>query len=265
MPTPAPERLACLEIRGGNDHATYAAELPGLEAWISCRPLRPSAKGGDFYYLSVCSGGVISRIVVADVAGHGEAVSLAADRLKDAMRLHADNWDQSVLIRLLNDTFLKGASGDAIEYATAFLVSYYGETGELLFTNAGHPLPLWFHAATAEWSYLREESPWVRDITDLPLGLIPGTQYTQTCVALGSGDLMLLYTDGVLESVDPSGEQLGQKRLLELARALPFVSAAEAGQALLLAVEAWRGGGPSAGDDETVVALQRAEMPGSWG
>ncbi len=255
MTSQLPERLACLEIRGGNHHATYEAELSGLKGWIRCRPLRPSCKGGDLYYLSVCSSGALSRVVVADVAGHGEAVSVAANRLKDALRQHADNRDHAVLLRDLNDTFLGGAGADDIEYATAFLVSYYGETGELVFTNAGHAPPLWYHAANGEWSYLREESGGAREATGLPLGMIPGVEYSQAAVALESGDLLLLYTDGVIESVDPAGEQLGQKRLLQMARGLPVGPAAAVGEALLQAVEAFRGG-PSRADDETMVAIE---------
>src|ERR1700683_2413220 len=101
-------RLACLELRGGNHLAAYPAELPGLVAWVSCRPLHPSPRGGDLYYLSACSQGVVARVALADVAGHGEAVSSAAVRLHDALRQYVDNWDQSALIQQLNDTFLKG-------------------------------------------------------------------------------------------------------------------------------------------------------------
>jgi len=256
MNAPPAERFACLELRGGNHHAVYSAELPGLEAWVSCRPLQPAAKGGDLYYLSVCSTGSISRVAIADVAGHGEIVSAASARLRDALRTHADHWDQSLLIRNLNDTFLNGT-----DYATVFLISYYGQTGELLFTNAGHPPPLWYHAATGEWTLLHDTTPWSREITDLPLGLIPGTSYTQTGAQLEQGDLMLLYTDGVTESADAAGEQLGLKRLLQLAHSLPTSSPSEAGAALLQAVEGYRGG-PSLADDETVVALRRAAPDG---
>ena len=49
-------RMACLQLRGGNRHVSYAAELPGLLAWVSCRPLTPATCGGDLHYLSVCSG-----------------------------------------------------------------------------------------------------------------------------------------------------------------------------------------------------------------
>ena len=188
-------RLACLELRGGNHLAAYAAELPGLAGWVSCRPLRPSPRGGDLYYLSACSHGVVARVVLADVAGHGEAVSAAAVRLHDALRQHVDHWDQSTLIRQLNDSFLKGAQG--LQFATAFLASFYSDSGELLFTNAGHLPPLWYRAATEEWSLLYDSTPLSKEIVDLPLGLIAGTSYRQTAVQLEPGDLLLLYTDGI--------------------------------------------------------------------
>src|ERR1700722_3294542 len=127
-------RLACLELRGGNHLAAYPAELPGLVAWVSCRPLHPSPRGGDLYYLSACSQGVVARVALADVAGHGEIVSAAAVRLRDALREHVDHWDQSTLIRRLNESILRGAAHSRL--APGFLASFYRESGELLFTNA---------------------------------------------------------------------------------------------------------------------------------
>ena len=247
-------RLACLELRGGNHLAAYSAELPGLAGWVSCRPLRPSPRGGDLYYLSACSHGVIARVALADVAGHGEGVSAAAVRLRDALRQHLDHWDQSTLIRQLNDNFLKGSR--QVQYATAFLASYYADTGELLFTNAGHVPPLWYRASTREWNLLYDTTPLSKEIVDLPLGLIAGTSYSQTAVQLEPGDLLLLYTDGVSESFDQTGEQLGLDRLLSIARTLPTESAAAAGKGLLSGAARFRGGVPAA-DDETVVVLHR--------
>ncbi len=247
-------RLACMELRGGNHLADYSAELPGLSGWVSCRPLQPAASGGDLYYLSACSQGVIARVVVADVAGHGETVSAAAVSLRDALRKHLDDWDQSQLIRRLNDSILRGAPHS--RFATAFLASFYRESGELLFTNAGHMPPLWYRAASREWTLLADSTPYSKEVMDLPLGMIAGTSYSQTAVQLEKGDLLLLYTDGISESVDASGEQLGLDGLLSIASDLPVESAAAAGHALLAAVEGFRGAVPPA-DDETVVALAR--------
>jgi sigma-B regulation protein RsbU (phosphoserine phosphatase) len=249
-----PYRLACLELHGGNHAGSYSAELPGLAGWVSCRPLGTSG-GGDLYYMSACSQGVIARIVLADVAGHGEIVSAAAVGLRDALREHVDHWDQSQLIRRLNESILKGAAHS--RFATAFLASFYRESGELLFTNAGHQPPLWYRASTHEWTLLQDSTPYSKEIVDLPLGMIEGTTYSQTAVQLDPGDLLLLYTDGISESCDETGEQLGLDGLLTIARDLPVDSAVAAGRALLAAVERFRGSVPPA-DDETVVALERA-------
>jgi sigma-B regulation protein RsbU (phosphoserine phosphatase) len=247
-------RLACLELRGGNQLAQYSAELPGLTGWVWCHPLDPSPHGGDLYYLSACSHGVVARVALADVAGHGEVVSAAAVRLREALRQHIDDWDQSALIRQLNETFLKG--GEKAQFATAFLASFYSDSGELLFTNAGHMPPLWYRTATQEWSLLYDSTPLGKEIVDLPLGLIAGTSYTQTAIQLEPGDLLVLYTDGVSESCDSSDEQLGLDGLLSIARNLPTESPVAAGKELLAAVTRFRGVVPPA-DDETVVALQR--------
>lgn len=247
-------RLACLELRGGNRAAVYEAQLPGLDAWISCRPLLPATRGGDLYYLSVCSQGNISRITLADVSGHGESVSTLAERLQDSLREHADEWDQSALIRQLNDSFLKISTGG--KFATAVLLGHYVDTGEMLFTNAGHLPPLWFRSATREWSLLREETPYSKEIADLPLGIISGTAYSQAAVQLEAGDVLLLYTDGIVESPNERGERLGLPGLVEITRGLKAGSATEAGSALLDAVKQFRGQAAPK-DDETVVALYR--------
>ena len=110
-------RMTCLEIRGGNRRESYSVELPGLSAWISCRPLPPSTESGDLHYLTVCSEGAISRVVLADVAGHGEIISSVAERLRDGLRKHVNTWDQSILLQELNESFLAGAKG--VQYATA--------------------------------------------------------------------------------------------------------------------------------------------------
>src|ERR1700685_3624490 len=235
-------RLACLELRGGDHSAAYSAELPGLAGWVSCRPLRPSPRGGDLYYLSACSHGVIARVAIADVAGHGATVSAAAVRLHDALRQYVDHWDQSELIRDLNDTFLKGA--ERSQFATAFLASFYSGSGELLFTNAGHVPPLWYRAGAKEWSFLSDSTPLSKEIVDLPLGLISGTSYSQTAVQLETGDLLLLYTDGISEARDESGTQLGLQRLLSITRDLPVHSAVAAGKGLVAATARFSGGAP---------------------
>jgi sigma-B regulation protein RsbU (phosphoserine phosphatase) len=254
MQTTAIERLACLEIRGGNERASYSIDLPGMSAWVSCRPLTPATRGGDLHYLSVCSQGFVSRITLADVAGHGELVSSVAERLRDVLRKHSDAWDQTDVVRDLNDSFLAGAEG--LQYATAIVLGYYSGTGELLFTNAGHLPPLWYHGAEQKWTLMLESSPYSKVVADLPLGMIPDTPYTQTAVQIEAGDLIVLYTDGVTDSTDDSGAHLDQHGLLDLVQRISLASASQAGSDFIASLDAFRGTVPP-NDDETVVVLER--------
>ena len=62
-------------------------------------------------------------MVLADVAGHGEVVSAAAVRLRDALRQHMDHWDQSTLIRQLNDIKSGDRSGGNVELMKAVVTN----------------------------------------------------------------------------------------------------------------------------------------------
>ena len=249
------QRLACLEIKGGNERVDYSIELPGLIAWVSCRPIAPATRGGDLHYLSVCSQGFVSRIALADVAGHGELVSGAANTLRDLLRKHADEWDQSDVVRELNDSLLSDGSAD---YATALLLSHYSGSGEILFTSAGHLPPIWYRAKTNQWTFLTDSTLYSVEPANLPIGLIGGTPYSQTAIQFGLDDLLILYTDGVTESVNDAGRLLDTKGLMEIVTAGPVASASDTGQRLLAELETFRGAIPAA-DDETLVVLQRRQ------
>jgi len=247
-------RLACFELWGGNRSADHPVELPGLAGWVYSQPLEPAAGGGDVHYFSVCSRGMISRVALADVAGHGSGASWIAENLRHVLQRHTDNWDQSALMRELNEAFVR-ASAES-QYATAAVLGFYFETGELLFSSAGHPPVLWYRARDKSWDLLQDCTPFAADIEGLPLGLIPGTTYSQTGVRLGADDVLVLYTDGITEATDSSGNELGHRGLLELARGLTIESPDQVSLALMSGARAFRGDGPRR-DDETLVVLRR--------
>lgn len=247
-----PYRLSCLELRGGNDAVCYPAEIAGLAGWVSSRPLSPATRGGDLHYLSLCSRGELARVVLADVAGHGEIVSAVADRLREALRQNVERFDQSILVRELSDAFLQGADG--VQFATAFLLSYQSKLDEMRYTNAGHLPALWYRSRERTWTLAGSED--AEGMSDLPLGLISGTPYTQTPARLELEDIFVLYTDGITECRNPLGVPLGIDGLLELAQTLPPGAPTVFGPALMAAVDRFRGTAPSM-DDETVIVLQR--------
>ena len=245
--------LACMEVWGGNRKVEREVELPGLAGWVYSKPLEASTGGGDVHYFSVCSGGLISRVAVADVSGHGPGVSPVAETLRTLMRRHIDTWDQSDFMRDLDRSFREDREGS--EYATAAMLGFFRKENQLVFTNAGHPLPLRYRAGENSWELLMEDEA-VAPLSDLPLGLIRGTTYRQTVVDLSFDDTVVLYTDAIVEIENVRGEQLRSAGLLELAKELPTDAPATLGRALVEDVHHF-GAGQARRDDETVVVIQR--------
>jgi hypothetical protein len=144
--------LRCLEVWGGNRAIETGFTVPGIDAWISSRPCEGDTRGGDVHYISMCGAGRISRFVVADIAGHGAAVGELAGSLRKLMRKHIRTPDQTRFARALNDEFLRLAQHH--RFATALLTTYFAPTDNLIVCNAGHPRPMWHHAASGTWTLL---------------------------------------------------------------------------------------------------------------
>ncbi|MCB9846398.1 MAG: serine/threonine-protein phosphatase [Phycisphaeraceae bacterium] len=232
---------------------------PGIDAVVYARPFAGSDHGGDLYYISVCGAGSISRFVVADVAGHGSEVDEVARSLRRLMRKHINTVDQSRFTRRLSDEFSHVST--AGRFATAVLMTYYAATDHLIVCNAGHPAPLWYRADRDEWALLRHDlgeaiessgSPEV-GVANLPLGLIEETPYHQFAVRLSRGDLVVAYTDALMEATGPGQRALGEHGVLGLAREVGVEDAVEFPSRLVERIEAHHGG--SLGDDITVLVL----------
>jgi len=250
-------RLVCDEVRGGNHRVNDPIELPGLLGWVYSNPLEPAVFGGDVHYFSACSQGAISRFVLADVSGHGQIVSSFSSRLHELIRKYINTWDQSALMRDLNDDLERNREGDL--YATAAVFGYNRFTGELIFTRAGHPSPLWYRSDLMAWEWLDASSSFVKSIEGLPLGLISGTNYVQRAVRLAPGDMLVIYTDGISDARDEAGESLGSEGLINIVRNLPTETPVAAADRLLSALRAFRGDS-NRDDDESFLIVQRTEM-----
>ncbi len=248
-------RLACMEVWGGNRKIAREVELPDLTGWVYSAPLEPNSGGGDVCYFSVCDRGLLSRVALADVSGHGGAVGPVAEILLGLMRKYINIWDQSEFMQDLDREFRLRIEDR--QYATVVVLGFFRQTGQLLYTSAGHHPLLWYHAGEEEWGWMDENSSLVQtEGNDLPVGLIPGTYYRQVAFKLAPADVLVLYTDGLSEATDEAGQELDQRRLLELAHCLPVDSPVVAGKALLRAVTAFRQG-VTANDDQTLIVLQR--------
>ena len=63
--------MQCMEVWGGNQTADSGVIMAGLDAWVYSKPFGGADGGGDVYYVSSCATGRITRLLVADVSGHG--------------------------------------------------------------------------------------------------------------------------------------------------------------------------------------------------
>ena len=244
--------LVCNEIRGGNRRFIGTRKLPGMAAWVATLPINQENPGGDLHFLSACDRDLICRVALADVSGHGADVDEATRVLHKLMLSKMNIGDQAKFMQGLNDTFSRLGDG---EYATAIVLSVNRITGGLDFSNAGHPPPLWYHASEKTWGWLAEDDATPRKAFGLPVGLFLGTEYSETIVTLGRSDLLVLYTDGIIDAEDKTGKSLGREQLMEWARGGPVESAPRLGQHLLARLAEFRGRTQS--DDETLLVLQR--------
>jgi sigma-B regulation protein RsbU (phosphoserine phosphatase) len=254
-PDQAGYQLACTEVWSGNNISDELLKLPGLIGLVHSKPVESATSGGDVYYVSVCDKRVLSRVVLADVAGHGEAVARISTRLRMLVKKYINTFDQSALMREINEAFY----GQNEDYATAVVLSHDCRTGELIFASAGHPPTLWYHASQKEWGWLRERTTdSVKTFEGLPLGLVHGTEYEQTRVRLAGGDLLILYTDGITECANKTDKELGYEGLRDLLRGLPMEPSIATASALVAAVEEFRGSTPCR-DDQSVIVLQQTD------
>ncbi len=245
--------LECLDVWGGNNSFDGSISVPGLDVWVWSQPYESQSHGGDIHYISMCRCHSISRFVIADVSGHGEEVDELARQLRKLMRKHINTPDQAQLVRSLNRAFdrLKQEG----RFATALLATYYPPTDHLIICNAGHPPPIWFNKASGSWRFLTTDvSDSAGGITDLPLGVIAKTTYTQFAVKLGLDDIVLIYTDPLIESTNAEGKMLGSQGLMELAARLDTDNPHAVCQKLLEALTEYRNGSPP-DDDQTLLVL----------
>jgi sigma-B regulation protein RsbU (phosphoserine phosphatase) len=253
--TSAPRRLQCAEIWAGNERAASLLELPGLQAWVHSVPAGPAEAGGDIHYVSVCPNCIVSRVALADVSGHGQAVIALANRVRELMERYLTTLEQGSLMRDLNLTIQRL---DGVHYATMVALGWHGRRGLLELTNAGHPPPCLFRASRGEWSWLDRRRPSAPQQAPIgaPLGLLASVEYRRSTVKPQEGDLLVLYSDGVSEATNPAGEELGRDGLMSMVRALEPSTAEAFGFQLTTALDAFRGGHAPA-DDVTIVVLQR--------
>jgi sigma-B regulation protein RsbU (phosphoserine phosphatase) len=223
-------------------------EVPGWELYGGNIPSR--GVSGDYYEVVTRGEGRECVLMVADVAGKGMAASLLTVSLQalSAGPIEDGLPPDEICARLSRQLYRRTPPE---KYATAFLGILETATGRLRYTNAGHNPPLVLRAAgTAE----------ELGSTGVPIGLLPQATYSAGETVLGPGDVLVLYTDGLVEAADPEANEYGLDRLREVCLCGRAEACAALAEILARDLEAFARGVPFA-DDRTLVIARRMEEP----
>ena len=200
--------------------------------------------GGDFYDFIWHDESHIA-LAVGDVAGKAISAALYMARLTSELRSRAGiSRTPARLLRRVNDEMVK--MGDDGMFATLVYAIYDLESRTLVFTNAGHCVPL-----------LRRGErvfPLQADRAHIvPIGVVNELEVGEARVQLHAGDMLELVTDGILEARDSRGNEYGMMRLSRRLRTARG-SADDVVKSILQDVDSHIGNAPP-GDDMTVLAM----------
>ncbi|MBL8762718.1 MAG: serine/threonine-protein phosphatase [Phycisphaerae bacterium] len=247
-----------MEVFGGNRAVDTKLRVQGLEAWIHARPHQGDDGGGDIHYLSSCASGRIARVLLADISGHGAAVDELAGKLRALMRRYVNYLNQSSFVEKLNREFMRLT--DCGIFATGLVATFWAPTSFLRLSNAGHPKAMHRSASSGRWVLLAPPPTTDEGLANVPLGIAPDTRYDQMGIKLNAGDLLIFYTDSLVEAFDANRRLLGEAGLLDLVQSLPTEDPEALMKGLVDGVSSFAGQRPF-DDDVTIMVLRATGAP----
>jgi sigma-B regulation protein RsbU (phosphoserine phosphatase) len=224
------------------------AHPPKLErAEIAAKFLAARSIGGDVYdFLDYGPGR--TALAVGDVSGKAAPAALYAALVSGILRsLAPQHLSPAVLLAALNDQLLERKL-DA-QYVTMLMGVWDDSNQTLQIANAGSVQPVFVSvdASGIEVKTIQAEG--------FPLGLFPDAEYEEFTLSTRPGDLIVFFSDGIVDAVNGEGEMFGDERLNNVLRAQQHSTAAGTVEAILKAVSDFQSGADHF-DDETIVVLR---------
>jgi sigma-B regulation protein RsbU (phosphoserine phosphatase) len=222
--------------------------IPGYELAARNRPARSC--GGDYYdALPLASGAAAGVLLcVADVAGKGLPAALVMSNMQATLRALLGRSESLPALAGHASELLYGSTSPE-KYVTAAFAELTPASGALTFVGAGH-LDNVVVRASGETTPLSS--------TGRPLGLLPlGPAYEETMHTLGTGDCLVLFSDGVTDAQDADGNEFGESRLIDVLRASAGLPAEALIGRVFAEIDAFVGSAPQF-DDITMLVVRRA-------
>ena len=246
------ERLQSeLEIASEVQKQLFPRDVPSsksLELKGICSPAR--VVSGDYYDFMTLPGSELA-FAIGDVAGKGISAALLMATIQSAMRTQlaatngdAPHYSAATLVAQLNKQLYNTTTPE--KYATFFFAIYDEALRALTFTNAGHLPPLLVRSG--EFTNLNP--------TGTVVGAFPFAKYEEKTVQLEEGDIVVAYTDGIVEPENPYGEMFGENRLKELILRHARAGSSEIIAKTMEAVIQWTGSSELQ-DDMTMIVARR--------
>lgn len=242
------KKIQCAEIWGGVKNQDVDVCTHGMTVSLfssSCA----GGKGGDVYYFAVCEYDKLTRLALADVVGHGEAVSQVGEWVYEELAKRMHDLDQPGMLADLN-TLANDQGRGAM--TTAVVMAYYIGNRHVYYSYAGHP-PMLARAGSNQWVIM--SLPPNQTISNMPLGIMEKTRYDMGEIAFSKGDRLFLYSDGVIEAPNSHGELFTQNRLLEALAEASEATPMNIKAHVLARLREWTGGRLDH-DDITLIAIQ---------
>jgi len=184
-------------------------KTPQFEVTGFCLPA--DQVGGDYFDYFFRDENCLD-MVIADVSGHSVGPALFMVETRSAIRAQLNkSVTPAEMLGILNNALFQDLD-NADYFITLFYLQYHLETGQLSYANAGHSLPLFLQHSEMKCSQL--------DADGLVLGVRKDVVFEQKIVAFEQGDLILLYTDGLIEAENDHAEFFGIERVYDIVNEL---------------------------------------------
>jgi phosphoserine phosphatase RsbU/P len=186
--------------------------IPGLDYFGRCRTAL--GVGGDYYDFLALPEGKLG-VALGDVSGKGIAAALMMASLEASIRseaMRAGN-DLAGMIARVNQMIFDASAED--RYATLFYAQYDPTTRRLLYVNAGHCAPMLFRRVSEQSGQGATPVERLDQAGGPVVGLMPKCPYEQAEVLMSPGDVLVIYSDGISEAMNPSLEEWGERRLID--------------------------------------------------